>query len=86
MGAMQKIRRISKRIVSALKEIPENIEIEIGVEIEVIPKPIVRFFAEIHKYRKLMKTKRQNTKNENRKKRNKRLQSHDESSIERNST
>ena len=86
MGAMEKIRTISERVVSALKEISESVELEAGVDVEVIPKPVVKFFAKIHVCRKLMNIKGQNEEHESRKKRNKRLQSHDESSIKRNST
>lgn len=86
LRAMEKIRAISERIVSALKEISENVEIEVGVEVDVVPKPVVRFFAGIHKYRKLMKSKGRNRQDENREECNKRLQSHDESTSKRNAT
>ena len=86
MGAKHTIRAISETIVSALKEISESVELEIGVDVEVIPKPVVKFFARIHVCQKLMNTKEQNEEDGSRKKRDKRLQGHDESSIKRNST
>jgi hypothetical protein len=82
---MEKVRRVSHRIVSALKEIPKDIELEVGVEIELLPKPIVKFFAAVHKYKALMKCKRKKRKNASRKKSNKRLQNNDESRIKRGS-
>ena len=86
MGAMEEIRAISERIVSALKKVSEYVDVEIGVEVEVVPKPVVKFFAGIHKYRKLMKSKGRNRQDENREERNKSLQSHDESTSKRNAT
>lgn len=86
LGAMEKIRAISERIVSALKRMSENVDVKIGVEVEVIPQPVVKFFAEVHKYHKLMKSKERNKQDENREERNKRLQSHDESTSKRNAT
>lgn len=86
LGAVEKIRAISERIVSALKKMSEDVDVEVGVEIEVVPKPVVKFFAGVHMYRKLMKSKGQNRQDENREERNKRLQSHDESTSKRNAT
>jgi len=86
LGTMEKIRAISERIVSALKAIWEDVGLEFGVEIEVVPKPVIKLFAGIYKYRKLMKREERNGEHGNREKRNKSLQNHDEGSSKRNST
>ena len=79
-----KIKQISKKIVSALKEASRDIEFKMGVDVELVPKPTVRFFAHIHKLRKMLDDKVKQ--NGNSKSDNQSLQDNDESIIKREST
>ena len=86
MGKMDKIRETSRKIVDSLRQMSNNITIKGGAEIELIPKPVVRFFAEIHIHNLHTKQKRDEQHADEREKGIKSLRSDDESIIERDST
>ena len=85
MGKMEKIKKASKKIVNLLKQIPVDIDIKAGAELDLIPKPVVKFFVEAHILHTLIKKKREK-KNADREKSGKRLHSDDEGVSERDST
>jgi len=82
MELKRHIRRICEQITDALKRVPEHVEVEIGVQWEPIPKPIVRLYAKLC----LLKKKKMEMHNENRKKGNKCLHNNDTRTSERNET
>ena len=57
MGKMEKIKETSKRIVKLLKQIPVDVSIKGGAELDLIPKPVVKLFVEIHILSSLLKEK-----------------------------
>ena len=78
-----KIKQLSKKIVSTLKEASKNVEWKIGVEVEVVPKPQIRFFAHIYKLQKMLNKRVKQDGDSTRD--NQSIQDGDESSIERES-
>lgn len=85
MGKMERVKEASQKIVNALKQIPIEVSIKIGAEIDLIPKPVLRFFTEIHVLHKLIRKKREK-KNADREEGGKRLHHDDEGASQRNST
>ena len=79
-----KVKQISKKIVSALKEASKDVEFKMGVDVELVPKPCIRFFAHIYKLRKMMDDKVKE--NGNSKSNNSSIPDDDEGSIKREST
>ena len=69
------IRKIYEEIMDTLKKVPEHVEVEVGIQWEPIPKPIVTLYAKL----RLLKTKKMEMQNENRKKGNKCLHNNDTS-------
>jgi len=72
---MGKIRRVAKEIMETLKKVSASFDFEGGVEVEIIPKPVVKLYAKIFKYRSLKKGKNGG----NREKNNNRHRDDDES-------
>lgn len=64
----RRVRKIAKHIAQSLKEIPSNVAIRAGVEVECIPLPILRFFAEVHLFHKATMHVRKRKENASRKK------------------
>ena len=62
-----------------LRKIGEPLEVEVGVEFEPIPSPVVRLYAKIRKLRLLM----EENEDDNRREDNKRSDKHDESACQR---
>lgn len=80
-----KINQLSKKIVSALKEVSKDIEFKVGVDVEITHEPCIRCFAHIYRLRKILDEGKVD-KNGNAKSNNQSLQDDDESVIEREPT
>lgn len=52
-----KIKKLSKKITSALKGMSDGVEFKIGVDVELVPKPCVKLFAHIYKLQKMREEK-----------------------------
>ena len=70
-----KVRRIAHEIVEVLRKIPKPLEIEVGLQFESIPAPVVKLYAKIRALRLLMI---EGSENGNRKEDDKRRGNHDE--------
>jgi len=82
---VKKLKEVSKKIVKLLKQIPVDVSIKSGAELEFIPKPVVRLFVEIHVLNSLLRKKRENQ-DADRKEGGKRLHSNDEGVGQRDKT
>lgn len=52
-----KIKQIAKKVISNLKDVSNNVEFKIGVDVEIVPKPCVRLFAHLYKLHKIQNEK-----------------------------
>ena len=73
-----RIRQIAKRIIESLKEVPCDVAIKAGVEVDFIPLPVLKFFAEIRLLHKTTNRMKQRKENASRKENHKCLYSNDE--------
>lgn len=67
--ARKTIRKLCKEIKETLKNVPDQVDLEFGLQCDPIPKPIVKLYAKICLYRK----RKAGRKNERIKKSNKRF-------------
>lgn len=86
MGKLEKVKETSRKILHLIKQFPHrDVAIKGGAEIDLIPKPVIRFFIEVKTLRSLMK-KEQGEQDAGRAEGDKRLYSDDESVSKRDSS
>lgn len=85
-GKDGRVKRIAKRIIESLREIPIDVSVKAGLQVDLIPKPVIKFFINIHLLNKTSSKKRRGKQNGHREENNKRLHYNDEGASKRNQT
>lgn len=85
-GKDGRTRQIAQRILQTLRKVPSIDEIKGGVEVDVIPKPVLRFFINIKLLHESARNVKQRDEIADREEGNNRLHNNDESSRERDET
>ena len=71
------IQKLCKEIRETLKKVPDQVDLEFGVQCDPIPKPVVKLYAKICLYRK----QKADRKKERVKKGNKRVHNNDSRTV-----
>jgi len=59
----EKIKRKAREIIEALRRVPDNVEV--GMKVEFIPKPVLKLYVKINCLMKMRKEESENKKENN---------------------